>query len=228
MARNIPKNSFSHQWNVEQIALEIKRIYGLDLDIKAESEKETDERGILSFIDSHVNDLFAAKRNLYGSDITAQLQKQVFLVTLDSEWKDHLLSLDKLRQSVSLRAYAQKDPLIEYKKEAFNLFEEMMNRMEEQVLLRLAHVKVQVSDEDGIDLLSRRAANTKTFETRNDPATNLEQANRSVTSTSQPVKSNVDASDRDPNNPATWGNVKRNELCPCGSGKKYKHCHGKQ
>lgn len=226
VARNVPKNSYSHQWNVDHIASEIKRIFGLDLDIKAESEKEIDERGILQFIDSHVNDLFSAKRNLYGSQITNQLQRQVFLVTLDSEWKDHLLSLDKLRQSVSLRAYAQKDPLIEYKKEAFNLFEDMMNRLEEQILFRLAHVKVEISDEDGIDLLARRAASTRSFETRNDPAANLEQASRSVTSTSQPVKNNISASDRDPNDPSTWGNVKRNELCPCGSGKKYKHCHG--
>lgn len=226
VARNIPKNSYSHQWNVDHITSEVKRIYGLDLDIKSESEKETDERGILSFIDSHVSDLFSAKRNLYGQDITSQLQRQVYLVTLDSEWKDHLLSLDKLRQSVSLRAYAQKDPLIEYKKEAFNLFEDMMNRLEEQLLFRLAHVKVEISDDEAIDLLSRKSSNAKTFETRNDPGSALQQAQRSVTSTSQPIKSNVNASDRDPNNPSTWGNVKRNELCPCGSGKKYKHCHG--
>lgn len=226
VARNIPKNSYAHQWKTETITAEIKRIYSLDLDIAGQAKKEVTEIEILKYINDNVNSLFAAKESLYGQEIVSQLQKQIFLMTLDSEWKDHLLSLDKLRQGISLRAYAQKDPLIEYKKEAFNLFEDMMNRMEEQLISRLAHVKVELSNEEGIDLLSRKTANSKSFETRSDPAANLEQAQRSVTSTSRPVKSNVEASDRDPQDPSTWGNVKRNELCPCGSGKKYKHCHG--
>ncbi len=227
VARNIPKNSYIHQWNIGHIESEVKRIYSLDLDLKKEAEKDLNEVEILKFINSHVDEIFAKKRELYGDDIILQLQKQIFLMTLDSEWKDHLLSLDKLRHGVNLRAYAQKDPLIEYKKEAFDLFEDMMNRLEEQVVFRLAHASVGFENEDGevVDLLSERA-NQKTFEGRNDPALVDGRKDRGVVSSSTPVRVNVDAAERDPGDPKTWGNVKRNEPCPCGSGKKYKTCHG--
>ena len=228
VARNIPKNSYSHQWNIEHIESEIKRIYSIDLDIKSQAEKDVGEKEVLQYINGHVDDLFSAKKKLYGDEVILQLQRQVFLVTLDSEWKDHLLSLDKLRHGINLRAYAQKDPLIEYKKEAFDLFEDMMNRLEEQVIFRLAHASVTITDEEGeaIELLAQQRSVQKMFETRSDPALAAKREGGSVVSTSTPVKSNVDSSDRDPNNPLSWGNVKRNEPCPCGSGKKYKQCHG--
>ncbi len=229
VARNIPKNSYPHQWNISHIETEIKRIYSIDLDLKTESEKEgVDERVILEFINSHVDDLLSAKKKMYGDEIILQLQKQIFLVTLDSEWKDHLLSLDKLRHGISLRAYAQKDPLIEYKKDAFDLFEDMMNRLEEQVVFRYAHASVAIENENGevIDLLREYEEGQRTFETRNDPAL-IDDKRDAVISSSTPVKTNVSAKDRDPSDPSTWGNVKRNESCPCGSGKKFKQCHGK-
>ena len=153
-----------------------------------------------------------------------QVEKQIFLFTLDSEWKDHLLSLDKLRHGINLRAYAQKDPLIEYKKDAFDLFENMMLRIEEQIVSRVAHVHIGVGSEEAALNLTSRAPKQKTFETRNDPA--FVESEAKAVSLATPIKSNVDPNDRNPRDPNTWGNVGRNETCPCGSGKKFKHCHG--
>ena len=222
----IPKNTYAEQWEIELLENEIFRIYGLKLDIKSESAKEgITEKEILAFVESSVAKLFADKEELYTPDIMRQVERQIFLLTLDSEWKDHLLSLDKLRYGINLRAYAQKDPLIEYKRDAFSLFEDMMLRIEEQVVNRVAHVQVSAEvDGTPVNFLAR-APKQKTFESRLDPAFVQSEAKPVVTS-STPIKSNIKAEERDPRNPATWGNIGRNESCPCGSGKKYKQCHG--
>lgn len=225
----IPKNAYQDAWEVDALEKEISRIYGIKLDLKSEAAKDgITEKEILSLIDSETHEIFTAKENLYGAEIIRQIERQIFLITLDSEWKDHLLSLDKLRNGINLRAYAQKDPLIEYKKEAFEIFEEMMLRMEEQIVSRLSHV--QLNMEEGADKsinLIARAPKQKMFETRNDPSLAKSEADitKSITSAS-PIRTNIDPQNRDANNPETWGDVGRNEVCPCGSGKKFKHCHG--
>lgn len=223
----IAKNTYSEQWEVELMQKETFRVFGIKLDIKAESEKEgVTETEILNFIQGNVSAVFAEKERLYGAEVIRRIQQQVFLLTLDSEWKDHLLSLDKLRNGINLRAYAQKDPLIEYKREAFNLFEDMMLRIEEQVASRLAHVQINTDrDEDGINLIAK-APKQKMFETRNDPALAQSEPKLRISSSS-PIKSKINPQDRDPRNAASWGNVGRNESCPCSSGKKYKQCHGR-
>jgi len=223
----IPKNSYSEQWEINLLEKEIFRIYGLKLDLKGEAAKENiAEKEILEFIEQNVEQLFAQKRELYGAEVLSQIERQIFLITIDSEWKDHLLSLDKLRHGINLRAYAQKDPLIEYKRDAFNLFEEMMLRIEEQVVSRVAHAQINLEENNGEINLIARAPKQKMFETRNDPAASLDGDERRVVSSSLPIKNNVDPSNRNPLDSSTWGNVGRNEICPCGSGKKYKHCHG--
>ncbi len=225
----IPKNAYQDAWEVDALEKEILRIYGIKLNLKAEAAKDgITEKEILSLIDSETHEIFTAKENLYGAEIIRQIERQIFLITLDSEWKDHLLSLDKLRNGINLRAYAQKDPLIEYKKEAFEIFEEMMLHMEEQIVSRLSHV--QLNMEEGADKsinLIARAPKQKMFETRNDPSLGKSEADitKSITSAS-PIRTNIDPQNRDANNPETWGDVGRNEVCPCGSGKKFKHCHG--
>ena len=220
----IPKNSYVEQWEIDLLQKEIFRIYGLKPDLKNEAQKEgATEKEILNLIQTSVEAVFEDKEKLYGAEIMHQVERQIFLITLDSEWKDHLLSLDKLRHGINLRAYAQKDPLIEYKRDALNLFEEMMMRIEEQVASRLAHVQVNIENaEDALNLVAR-APKQKMFESRNDPA----MANaHEIVSSSSPIKSNVKPEDRDPRDQSTWGNVGRNETCPCGSGKKFKQCHG--
>ena len=228
---HIPKNSYPEKWDIDGIENELSRIYALNLDIKSLANQEgTSEAQIMEFIDKHVEKLFVEKKSQHGEEIEKQLQKQIFLVTLDEEWKDHLLSLDKLRYGINLRAYAQKDPLIEYKRDAFGLFESMMYKIEEKVVSRLAHAQIRVSEDEEekakIDLLRKlMPKQQKTFETRSDPA--LTDAMNEKKTNNQPIITNVKVEDRKADDPSTWGNVGRNEKCPCGSGKKYKHCHGK-
>ncbi len=222
----IPKNSYPEQWSVDLLEKELFRIYGLKAEIKPFAQKdEVSENEIHEFISGEISRLFSEKENQYGSALVRHVEKQIFLFTLDSEWKDHLLSLDKLRQGINLRAYAQKDPLIEYKKDAFDLFENMMLRIEEQVVSRVAHVNISVGAEEEAEKLTVQAPKQKTFETRNDPA-NVEDKESGFSNANIPLRSNFSPNERNPRDPSTWGNVGRNEPCPCGSGKKYKHCHG--
>ena len=224
----IAKNSYPEQWEIPLLEKEVLRLYNINLDLKSLSQKEgVTEKEILAAINSAAIEVFASKEQLYGVEIMRQVEKQIFLLTLDSEWKDHLLSLDKLRYGINLRAYAQKDPLIEYKKDAFSLFEDMMLRIEEQIVGRISHVKISDEAQEGEINLLARAPKQKMFESRNDPAfVQSEAKQQQAISSSSPIKVNVKAEERDPTNPATWGNVGRNESCPCGSGKKFKQCHG--
>lgn len=221
----IPKNSYSEQWEIDLLDKEVFRIYGVKLNLKNESQKDgVTEKEILNFIEGNVRDIFESKEKAHSSEIIRHIEKQIFLLTLDSEWKDHLLSLDKLRHGINLRAYAQKDPLIEYKRDAFGLFEDMMLRIEEQVVSRLAHVQISADQSEGELNIIAAAPKQKMFETRNDPA--FVQSEAKGVQSRAPIKSNVKAEDRNPRDPSTWGNVGRNDACPCGSGKKYKVCHG--
>jgi preprotein translocase subunit SecA len=232
VGKNIPKNSYQEEWNIDSISNEMQRIYGLKLDIEEFAKKEgVSDIEILDFIDEKTKELFAQRRKAHG-EIELQLQKQIFLATMDEEWKDHLLSLDKLRNSINLRAYGQKDPLIEYKRDAFNMFEEMMCQIEEKSLNRIAHAQLRQEGEDAaekqaeIDLLKQIAAKRQMSAAKVSVSSPFGAAASSKGQ--EPVRTNIAASERDPSNPSSWGNVGRNEQCPCGSGKKFKHCHGRE
>lgn len=209
VARHIPKNSYYEQWNIKGLKNEVKRIYGLEIDLDNESKKDVAEVEILNFINQNVDNLFSAKKSLYGEDIFLKAQKEIFLITLDAEWKDHLLSLDKLRYGINLRAYAQKDPLMEYKKDAFNLFEEMMLRLEEQVIFRISHMQINQENSFGINSIPKQISSAS----RIDPAQSF--ANFTNKENLKDKINNFRAEEKTPG---------RNEPCPCGSGKKYKYC----
>jgi preprotein translocase subunit SecA len=217
----IPKNSYFEQWEIGLLEKEVFRIYGTKFDLKAQASKDgVSESEILNFIEGNIAAIFASKEKLHTAAIMRKIEKQIFLITLDSEWKDHLLSLDKLRHGINLRAYAQKDPLIEYKRDALTLFEEMMLRIEEQLVSRLAHVQINVeSDESGVNPeinLLAQAPKQRMFETRNDPAgsgfipVQSEAKPARFAVSSMPLKSNVSPAERNPRDPSSWGNVGRN------------------
>lgn len=215
---HIPKNSHSVEWNMEGAESEIQRIYGLKLDLKTLANNEgVSEDEIIKFVNDETAKYFKNREQDHSKEIEDQLHKQIYLMTLDSEWKDHLLSLDHLRHGINLRAYAQKDPLIEYKRDAFNLFENMMLKIEEKVINRISHARIKIEDEEQtkVNLLGRLNLKKQMVESRNDPA--LSNSNQAPISNSHqtPIKNN------------SWSNVGRNEVCPCGSGQKYKKCHGK-
>jgi len=172
----------------------------------------------------------------------AQMQgfeKQVLLQTLDHLWREHLLTLEHLRQVIGFRAYGQRDPLNEYKSEAFILFEAMLVRLREAVTKQVMQVRSVHDEEDlmGDDELPPLEAYRPEV---NDGVDHLGMAQQALSAEqaqwdgdddgelkTAPVRTRIASSSRDPNNPETWGKVARNETCPCGSGKKYKHCHGK-
>ena len=185
VAEAIPQNSFAEQWDAEKLKASSRATLGLDIpaeDWVAEdgiAEEEITER-LQGLSDSYM----AEKGTRFGPEIMRMAEKSLLLQVLDQQWKEHLLQLEQLRQGINLRAYAQKDPLNEYKREAFIMFEAMLTTMRQTVTMALSHVELREPDEE---LASSKAA----------PAA------------------------------ALTGKVPRNAPCPCGSGKKYKHCHGK-
>jgi preprotein translocase subunit SecA len=166
--------------------------------------------------------------SLYGERLVHDAEKYVLLMTLDQLWKEHLLSLDHLRQGIGLRAYGQKNPLNEYKREAFNMFSAMLDELKILFIQRTCALHFDVSNLDrNIDYSSAEKKLKHMTQTRNDPAFNRHDSDRSNTETSS--RSDfvaVSAEYRNPDDPNTWGKISRNEPCPCGSSKKYKHCHG--
>ena len=153
------------------------------------------------------------------------LARYVLLQTVDQHWKEHLLSLDHLRQGINLRAFGQRDPLNEYKAEAFQLFETMMNNLRESVTQTLSFVEINISPEVMAALQKQQAQleaqQRKLQETRDDPALATNEDKKKANNVTPMRKAAFDQND-----PSSWGDTQRNAPCPCGSGKKYKHCHG--
>ena len=160
------------------------------------------------------------KTRKIGEENMRMMEKRVLLLTLDQLWKDHLLSMDHLRQGINLRAYAQKDPLNEFKREAFLMFDAMLSNLRELVCQRLAQFELRSAEE--LETLEVKAPKNM-HETRLDPAAGYQPPVADIGGT---VRIKTDGP-VDPNDQATWGKVGRNDNCPCGSGKKYKFCHGK-
>ena len=218
VSRHIPKGSYADQWDIEGLNSELFRIYGVELAVKewAEEEGIADEE-ILDRITEVTDAIAKAKEEEFTPAIMRQAEKRLLMQTLDQLWKDHLLSLDHLRQGIGLRAYGQRDPLNEYKQEAFNLFEAMLGQLREVVTSRMARLQIRYETPEEVMQMQQ---NQRMQEGRNAPE--AAQGEKVV-----PMRTgNVAPENRDPSDPTTWGKVARNEVCPCGSGKKFKHCHG--
>ncbi|NQU58603.1 MAG: SEC-C domain-containing protein, partial [Rhodospirillales bacterium] len=174
------------------------------------------------------NRLAAEKAANYGHEVIRSVEKSLLLQMLDQVWKEHLLTLDHLRQGIGLRAYAQRDPLNEYKRESFNLFEEMLNSLRERLTQVLAHIELQLSPNEETLMFQRNQQ--EMVETREDPAfqRNAGESDNKLSPLATPIRSRQASPEQMPDDPSTWGKVARNAPCPCASGKKYKHCHGKE
>ena len=221
-----PPRTYPEQWDIESFQREVFRVYGIEVPIETWSgHDKIDDEQVLLYLNDEISKLFKAKLDHYTDQIFQTMAKRCLLSTIDQLWKDHLYTLDHLRQSIVLRAYGQKDPLNEYKREAFHLFEYMTKNIKELFIQRLAHLELKwVKNEDGTFLVdARMPTQGKTFETRRDPALTQEARDDSQAS----IRSYVEPEDRNPHDPLSWGKVGRNELCPCGSGNKYKQCHGR-
>jgi preprotein translocase subunit SecA len=224
VSKHIPENAYPEQWDVAGLHDAVKHILNLDLPVQdwAKEEGIADEE-VLDRITKRADEHMAAKIAQYGPEVMRYVEKSILLQTLDHLWREHLVMLEHLRQVVGLRGYAQRDPLNEYKSEAFQLFEAMIANMREGVTAQLMRVEVvQAPPEDQTQQLPYMEAH------KIDPFTGEdEMAYADATLSPEGNGGAQRAIDRDPKNPATWGKVGRNEACPCGSGKKYKHCHGR-
>ena len=231
--RHVPENAYAEQWNMPGLHAEVLRIFSLDLPLVewAAEEGIADEEIRTRLLDI-TDRKMAEKAANYGADVMRMVEKSLLLQILDQLWKEHLLSLDHLRQGIGLRAYGQRDPLNEYKREAFTLFEAMLERLRERVTQVLAHVELRL--DPALDEALQPPAR-EMHETRQDPAfaeAEAEAASRppvggGIAGNAAPVRSRQGSASLDPRDPATWGRVARNAPCPCASGKKYKHCHGR-
>ncbi|MFN8971780.1 MAG: preprotein translocase subunit SecA [Alphaproteobacteria bacterium] len=222
---HIPPGAYAEAWDPVTLRHEVFRIYGLELPIEdwAREEGIADEE-IYQRLEAATTELLDKKSSAFPPHIYQIAEKRLLLQTLDQLWKDHLLSLDHLRQGINLRAYAQRDPLNEYKQEAFGLFEYMLNHMREVMMERLSRMQLRIElDEE----LMKQTPRQIMRESRQDPALAPAEPERpQPMAYHTPLRNHVAAAARNPSDPSTWGKVARNEPCPCGSGKKFKHCHG--
>jgi len=222
VARCVPEKAMPEQWDTATLHEECLRLLGLDLPIKDWAAEEGIANGeIEARIRDAADRKMAEKAANYGPQVLRMAEKSLLLQILDQSWKDHLLTLDHLRQGISLRAYGQRDPLNEYKTEAFSLFEGMLKTLRDQVTAVLSHIQIQMQAPDPIPAPSAPEGH----ETRIDPA--FAGAEASGQPGERHLRRAPAASGIDPGDPATWGKVPRNAPCPCGSGKKFKHCHGR-
>jgi preprotein translocase subunit SecA len=237
---HIPEKIVNNELNLEGLKNEIMRIYGIECNFEnyIENNEKIDRNILLNILDGNVKRLFKEKMDMYGEDITKMMQKHIFLLTIDRFWKDHLYMLDKLRQSIGLRAYGQKDPLLEYKIEAYSLFESLVYNINEEIIMTLAKVKISIEnltdkrikfkqdDVDKIDnsgdIQNNRQSFVKEMDLIQKQKAGLVDNKGSHKTVENRNTGKIDKYDR-----TTWGRVGRNDLCPCGSGKKYKQCCGR-
>jgi len=237
--RCIPEKAYPEQWNTSALHEETLRVLGMDLPV-AEWAKEEGiaDAEIRERLTDGADRMMAEKAANYGPEVMRSVEKSLLLQILDQVWKEHLLTLDHLRQGIGLRAYGQRDPLNEYKREAFSLFKAMLEHLRERVTLVLCHIELRLAP---IEEMMFQQPEQKMTETREDPALRLSAREAAVAEAAPaeapaagpallpafPIRRRQAAATLDPDDPATWGRVPRNAPCPCGSGKKYKHCHGR-
>lgn len=206
----IPAKSYADQWDGEGLyAATIKQL-GIDVPVMNWVEEEgVDDEDLRARLEKATDEQMAEKAEAFGAENMRNIEKQVLLQTIDGKWREHLLTLEHLRSVVGFRGYAQRDPLNEYKTESFQLFENLLDTLREEVTQKLGLIR-PMTEEEQQAMLQQMAA---------------QQGIAPVDAPPAPTENAIDGFDE--NDPTTWGNPGRNDECPCGSGKKFKHCHGK-
>ena len=230
VSRHIAKDAYPDQWNIAGLDEDVKNHLNLDLPI-AEWAKEEGIAGdeIRERLHKAADEGYAARVEKNTPDLMRYVEKQVVLQVLDHFWREHLVMLDHLRQVVGLRGYAQRDPLNEYKSEAFELFNGLINRWHEVSTAQLMRIEVAFEQPQQEQPQQAFDAPPTPEEQERIDQINALIAGGGLAPQALGISLGPDASQqppRDPNDPSTWGKVGRNEACPCGSGKKFKHCHG--
>ena len=217
----IPPQSMPEQWDVKGLELHLEAEFALRLPLQEwlDDDPQLFEDSLREKILAELTQLYREKEAHVGENTIRQFEKQVLLQVLDTRWKEHLAAMDHLRQGIHLRGYAQKNPKQEYKRESFELFQEMLGNIKHDAIRILSHVQVQ--QEADVEEMERRRRETE-----------AEQAYQYQHAGSSAMASETDSENTPPDD-ATQPFVRdgrkvgRNEPCPCGSGKKFKQCHGK-
>jgi len=214
--RSIAPQSMPEQWNVDQLEDDLKLEFAAEVEVGRwlEEDKSLYEETLRERILEAVDSAYQAKEALYGAEMIRHLEKVFMLQTLDSQWKEHLAGMDHLRQGIGLRGYAQKNPKQEYKREAFEMFTAMLDRVKAEVVTTLS--KIQVREQSEVDELERRQQEALQMQ-------ELEMQHAELAQEEEQEDVPEGAATFVRQQPKTG----RNEPCPCGSGKKYKQCHGK-
>ncbi|MCA0434842.1 MAG: SEC-C domain-containing protein, partial [Proteobacteria bacterium] len=224
VARHIPESAYAEQWDAKGLKEELLEGVGIEFPVEdwVKEEGIADEE-IRERIQTAADGIYNAKREKYGKEVMMQVEKAILLQTLDRLWRDHIITVDHLRGVIHLRGYGQRDPLNEYKSEAFNLFAELLTQLKQKVTGQIMRVEIQsrlsnddlLPDEDELPMMQAHHIDATTGE---------DDVGEGLLTLAKPQPQRTAAID--PKNPSTWGKVGRNEPCPCGSGKRYKHCHG--
>lgn len=237
VSKHVPENAYPEQWDVAGLKEELKRVLGLDIPVDqwAKEEGIADEE-LLARVERTADEHMAAKVAQWGPDVVRYVEKSILLQTLDHLWREHLVMLEHLRQVIGLRGYGQRDPLNEYKTEAFNLFEAMGDQLREAVTGQLMRVEIVQAppsqppeqQQEAFPPGGPRGGLPYMEAHKIDPTTGEDAMMAEATLAPALAGNGAEgAIARNPNDPSTWGKVGRNEMCPCGSGKKFKHCHGR-
>ena len=235
---HIPEAAYAEQWNVTGLQEAVGGVFGENLPIDQWAQEEgIADAEIRERIKNAIDAKAAAKEAEFGAEASRQIEKMVLLQTLDHLWREHLITLEHLRQVIGFRAYGQRDPLNEYKTEAFVLFEAMLAKLREAVTGQLMHIEMAPLEEQPImqpvELPPMQAHHIDATTGMDELAmadavlTAERQPRRLEPERRAPVQVRKAEGGANPKDPSTWGRVSRNAPCPCGSGKKYKHCHGK-
>jgi len=211
----MPPKSYADQWETAELKEDTRKSLGIDVDLEAWAEEDgVDQEVIRERLEQASDEFMASKAVKFGPEQMRNIEKQVLLQTIDQKWRDHLLTLEHLRSVVGFRGYAQRDPLNEYKTEGFQLFEGMLDSLRADVTEKLARIEPLTPEQQEQlirQLQAQQAAAQQQIESAAAPA-----------AAPTPLVEGFDEND-----PSTWGNPGRNDPCPCGSGKKFKHCHGR-
>ncbi len=224
--KDIAYGSSPKDWNTDAIKQDLARLSGILLPIETwVAEPEMDSEKLVEKVTSVLDEAQQMKNANVPANIVRTVEKSILLQELDTLWKDHIATLDYMRHTIVLRAYGQKDPLNEYKKEAFNLFSDMLNQLGEKVAFILMRTVIQASSANELEERNAKQANMQAVHESPVNLLSGKQTNETPANEKQaPFAYGNQAID--PKDPNTWGKIARNDPCPCGSGKKYKHCHG--
>lgn len=221
----IPPKSYADQWDGTGLYAAALEKLGIDVPVSQWIEEEgVDDEIIRERLTKAADELMAKKATDFGVESMRTIEKQLLLQTIDGKWRDHLLKLEHLRSVVGFRGYAQRDPLSEYKNESFQLFEGLLNGLREEVTQKLAMIRPLSEEERKVMMEQMLAQQQAAAGAQPSPAASAQLADASQSEEAEETTPNPDF---DENDPSSWGNPGRNDLCPCGSGKKFKHCHGR-